>query len=72
MGVGDSCNDDDDDDDDDDDNGDDDYVTAELKQQRNDTNKKLGEKKNIEKCKVTGIKMYSQYKVGDHLILLFA
>ena len=42
MGVGDSC-DDDDDDDDDDDNGDDDYVIAELKQQRNDTNKKLGE-----------------------------
>ena len=40
MGVGDSC---DDDDDDDDDNGDDDYVIAELKQQRNDTNKKLGE-----------------------------
>ena len=36
MGVGDSC------DDDDDDNGDDDYVIAELKQQRNDTNKKLG------------------------------
>ena len=49
MGVGDSC--DDDDDDDDDDNGDDGYVIAELKQQRNDSHKKL----------VTGIKMYSQY-----------